>query len=159
MAGPILPVMLLRRTIAELSLLWAVLSPLAALAQAPPAVPALPDSERRTAYSISGTTCVCAVNFQLYGTGNDVDSWLQVWVNGVRYLSTDPSFGWSLSSATGSLSTIPRPITDAVLTFNAVQTATIQIVGADRPRQLSQFQENRGVAARDLNQRFTEDRA
>jgi hypothetical protein len=149
----------LRRTIAAIGLLWTALSPLAAIAQAPPAVPALPDSERRTAYSISTSTCACAVNMALYGTGNDVDSWIQVWVNGVRKLSTDPTYGWGLTSPTGSLSTIPRPITDAILTFTSPQTATIQIVGAERPRQLSQFQENRGVAARDLNQRFTEDRA
>ena len=149
----------LRRAIFAASLLGSLVGSLAAFAQAPPAIPALPDSERRTAYSPSGTTCQCAVNFAIFGTGSDVDSWIQVWVNGVRYLSTDATYGWSLSSATGSLATIPRPITDAVLTFNSAQTGTVQIVGADRPRQLSQFAENRGVAARDLNQRFTEDRA
>lgn len=149
----------MRRLIHTAALLTALLAPWAALAQAPPAVPALPDSERRTSYSLTASTCACNVNFALYSTGNDVDSWITVWVNGVRKLSTDPTFGWSLSSVTGSLSTIPRPITDAVLTFNVAQTGTVQIVGADRPRQLTQFTEGRGVAARDLNQRFTEDRA
>jgi hypothetical protein len=127
-----------------------------AAAQAPPAVPALPDAERRTSYSLSANNCSCAVNMALFASGSDIDAWLQVWVNGVRYLSTDPNFGWSLSSTTGPLSTIPRPITNAVLTFNAVQTGTVQIVGAERPRQLTQFTEGRGVAARDLNQRMTE---
>jgi hypothetical protein len=127
-----------------------------AFAQAPPAVPALPDTERRTSYSISGSNCDCAVGFALYGDGTDVDAWLQVWLNGVRYLSTDPTFGWSLSSATGPIGSIPLPITDAYLTFNSNQTGTVQIVGARRPRVTSQFAENRGVAARDLNQRFTD---
>jgi hypothetical protein len=151
-----LPMKPLRRTIAALSLLWAICSPLAAVAQAPPAVGALPDSERRTSYSLSGTTCACAINMQLYASGSDVDAWLQVWVNGVRYLSTDPTFGWSLSSTTGPLTTIPRPITNAVLTFNSPVTGTVQIVGAERPRQLAQFSENTGVPARALNQRMTE---
>ena len=123
-----------------------------AFAAPPPPVPALPDTERRTSYSISGTTCICAVNFQLYGDSTDVDNWVEVWVNGTRYLSTDPTFGWSLSSTTGSLGTIPRPITNAVLTFNSVQTGTVQIVSAQRPRRLSTFNENQGVAARDFNQ-------
>lgn len=127
-----------------------------AFGQAPPAVPALPDSERRTSYSLSGSTCICATNMALFASGSDVDAWLQVWVNGVRYLSTDATYGWSLSSTTGPLSTIPRPITNAVLTFNSSITGTVQITGAERPRQLSQFQENQGVPARALNQRMTE---
>src|SRR5581483_2817975 len=95
----------MRRTLLTASLLATLLAPMAAFGQAPPAVPALPDTERRTSYSISGTTCACAVNFALYGDSTDVDEWIQVWVNGTRYLSTDSTFGWSLSSNTGSLST------------------------------------------------------
>src|SRR6185295_6220924 len=41
---------------------------------------------------------------------------------------------------------------DAVLTFTTAQTGTVQIVCAQRPRRLSEYAENRGVAARDLNQ-------
>jgi hypothetical protein len=146
-----------RKFLSGLFLFAALIGPIApAFAAAPPAVPSLPDTERRTAYSITGTTCICAVNFAIYGDSTDVDEWIQVWVGGVRYLSTDATFGWSLSSATGPLATIPRPITDAVLTFNNVQTGTVQIVGARRPRRTSQFLENRGVAARDLNQALTD---
>lgn len=43
-----------------------------------------------------------------------------------------------------------------MLTFNSAQTGTVQIVGARRPRRVSQFSENRGVAARDLNQVLTD---
>lgn len=147
----------LQRTLLAIGLLAGLLSPLAgAFAQAPPPVPALPDTERRTSYSITSSTCACAVNFAIYGDSTDVDEWIEVWINGVRHLSTDLIYGWSLSSPTGSLGTIPRPITDAILTFNAAQTGTVQIVGARRPRRASQFPENRGVAARDLNQVLTD---
>lgn len=146
----------LHRTILAAGLWASLLAPLAAIAQAPPPVPALPDTERRTSYSLTATTCACSVGFQIYGDSTDVDAWIEVWVAGTRYLSTDPNFGWSLSSATGSLATIPRPITDAVLTFNAAQSGVVQIVGARRPRRVSQFSENRGVAARDLNQALTD---
>ena len=125
-----------------------------AVAQAPPPVPALPDTIRQTNYSISASTCACAVGFQLYGDQTDVDNWLQVFVNGALKLSTDPSFGWVLSSPTGPLSTIPRPITDAVLTFNNPQTGTITIIGAERPRRLQTFAENQGISARQFNQIF-----
>lgn len=145
---------MLSRIIAS-ALVWLGLS-IGAFAQAPQPVPALPDSARLTSYSISSSTCACSVGFQIYGSGTDVDEWIQVYVNGVAKLSTDPVAGWSLSSVTGSLGSIPRPITNAVLTFNAAQTATVVIVGDERPRRLSQFPENRGVAARDLNQAITD---
>jgi hypothetical protein len=141
----------LRRIILSLALA-AGLAPAASFAQAPPAVPSLPDTERRTAYSISGTTCACAVNFALYGDATDYQNWVEVFLNGVRINYNDTSHGWTITSPTGPLATIPRPISDAVLTFNAVQTGTVQIVGARRPRRVSQFPENRGVAARDLKQ-------
>jgi hypothetical protein len=150
----ILPPML--RRILFAAALMVGLAPAISFAAPPPPVPALPDTERRTSYSVSGTTCACAVNFAIYGDSTDVDNWIQVWVNGVRKLSTDPTFGWALTSPTGPLSTIPRPITDGVLTFTNSLTATVQIVGARRPRRTTQFQENRGVAARDLNQAFTD---
>lgn len=145
---------MLSRIIAS-ALVWLGLS-IGAFAQAPQPVPALPDSARLTSYSISTSTCACSVGFQIYGSGTDVDEWIQVYVNGIAKLSTDPTFGWSLSSVTGSLGSIPRPITNAILTFNAAQTATVAIVGNERPRRLSQFSENRGVAARDLNQAVTD---
>lgn len=141
---------ILRRALLAL-VLAAGISP--AFAQsAPPPVPALPDAERRTTYTISGSTCACAVNFALYGDSTDYGSWIEVFVNG----SLVSSSSYTITSPTGALGTIPRPITDAVLTFNAATTGTVQIVGARRPRRVSQFAENRGVAARDLNQVVTD---
>jgi hypothetical protein len=122
-----------------------------ALAQAPPPVPALPDTQRVTSYSITASTCTCAVGFQIYGDGTDYQNWLTVSVEGAVVAFTDPTFGWAITSPTGPLGSIARPITDAVLTFNNPVTGGITITGNRRPRRTSQFPENRGVAARDFN--------
>lgn len=140
---------MIRRALLAIALL-ASLAP--AIAQAPPPVPALPDSQRLTTYTITSSTCACAVGFQIYGDGSDYGNWISVYVNGVL----QPPSTYTLTSATGPLATIPRPITDAVVTFSGPQTGTVQIIGARRPRRLSQFPEGRGVAARDLNQALTD---
>lgn len=137
---------IIRRAILAIAMI-AGLSPV--FAQAPGPVPALPDTERRTSYSISASTCACAVGFQLYGDSTDVANWLVVAVNGIEM---PQSGNWSISSPSGQIGTLARPITDAVLTFATAQTGTIQIVGAQRPRRLTEVAENRGVAARDFNQ-------
>ena len=56
-----------RRIFAFLFWLAASTAPIAAaFAQGPPPpVPALPDAPRQTSYTLSGTTCACALNFQL----------------------------------------------------------------------------------------------
>jgi hypothetical protein len=143
----------IRRLILALVLLAGSLP---AFAQVPAAVPALPDTERRTSYSISASTCACAVNFALYGDSTDYQNWVEVFINGTRVSYNDATYGWTITTPSGSLSTLARPITNAVLTFNAVQTGTVQIVGARRPRRTSQFNENTGVSARNLNQVFTD---
>lgn len=149
-----LPVMSkLRSLIAALSLLSS-LGP--AFAQAPGPVPALPDSERRTSYSITSSTCACAVNFALYGDGTDFQNWVEVYLNGTRVSYNDTLYGWTITTPSGSFASLARPISNAVLTFNAAQTGTVQIVGARRPRRTSQFSESRGVAARDFNQVLTD---
>jgi len=144
----------LRRCILSLALV-AGLVPAASFAQVPPPVPALPDTERRTTYSISGTTCACNVNFALFGDSTDFQNWLEVYLNGVLVSFNDLTFGWTITVPTGSLSTRARPISDAILTFNSVQTGTVQIVGARRPRRAVQLTEG-GVTARALNQVFTD---
>jgi hypothetical protein len=125
----------------------------AGFAQVPAPVPALPDSERRTAYTISASTCQCAVNFQIYGDSNDFANWVEVWLNGALMPATG---NWTITSPSGPLSNLARPITDAVLTLTNPQTGTVQIVGARRPRRASQFSENQGVSARNLNQVITD---
>ena len=127
-----------------------------AASQVPPPVPALPDSARLNTYTLSASTCVCSVGFAIYADGTDVDEAIQVFIGTTQYLSTDPSFGWSLSSPTGSWGSIARPVTDALLTFNTAQTGQVTIVGARRPRRLSQFNENAGIPARNHNQVLTD---
>jgi hypothetical protein len=127
----------------------------AALAQPAP-VPALPDAERRTAYSISASACSCSIGFALFGDSTDFANWVEVFLNGVRVDYNDATYGWTITSPSGSLATLPRPISNAVLTFNSAQTGTVQIIGARRPRRTSQFGENAGVSARNLNQAFTD---
>lgn len=128
-----------------------------ALAQSPTPVPPLPDTERRTTYTITASQCNCAVGFAIYGDGSDYQNWIEVWINGARAPYNDPSVGWTLSSPTiGSFSSAARPITNAVVTFNSVQTGTVQIVGARKPRRVSQYSESRGVPARNLNQDLTD---
>lgn len=144
------------RTLLAACLLASLLSPLAAFAQAPPPVPALPDTERRTTYSLTASNCACSVGFAIYGDSTDYQDWIEVWLNGVLVAYNDATYGWAITSVTGPLATIPRPITDAVLTFTNAQTGTVQIVGARRPRRLSQFNENQGVPARNLNQVITD---
>src|SRR6202035_2170341 len=99
----------------------------------PAPVPALPDTERRTTYSISGTTCTCAVNFALYGDSTDFQNSVEVWLNGAQVNFNDVALGCTITSPSGSRSTVARPITDAVLTFTFPQPGTVQIVGARRP--------------------------
>lgn len=139
----------------------AIFAPSLAAAQAPPPVPALPDSERRFSVSISNQTGPFGVGFSLYGDSTDYGNWIEVWIitgSGTSTVATKLTAGsdYTLSSPTGSLASIPRPITDAVITLATARTGTLQIVGARRPRRIAQFAENRGVAARDLNQALTD---
>jgi hypothetical protein len=128
-----------------------------AFAQVPAPVPALPDAERRTSYSITASQCSCTVNFALFGDSTDFANWIEVYLNGVRVNFNDATFGWTITSPSpGTLANLPRPITDAVLTFTNAQTGTVQIVGARRPRRTSQFNENTGIPARNVNQVVTD---
>lgn len=122
---------------------------------APPPVPALPDSARITTYTITAQTGPFAVGFQLYGDGSDYGNWIQVWLGAVLTGTLlNAGTDYTLSSATGPLASIPRPITDATITLAVATTGTLTIIGAQRPRRLTEFAEGAGVAARDLNQIF-----
>lgn len=146
--------MRMRKIILAGSAAIALLSSLtASFAQAPAPVPALPDAERRTSYSISASLCSCNVGFALFGDSTDVVNWLEVFVNGVM---VPQSGGWTLSSPSGPLANLSRPITDAVLTFTTAQTGIVQIVGARRPRRTTQFQESQPVPTRNFNQTFSD---
>lgn len=143
-----------------LAALFLALSLVPAFAQPPP-VPALPDTPRITSYALTASTCVCSVGFAIYGDSTDYANWLEVTIttgSGATAVTTKLTAvtDYVLTSATGALATIPRPITNGVVTLTTARTGTLQIVGARRPRRLTQFTESRGVAARDLNQAFTD---
>ena len=70
----------MRKLLAVIGLLAGLVG--TALAQAPPPVPALPDTQRITSYSLSSSLCNCAVGFALYGDGTDADNWIKVTING-----------------------------------------------------------------------------
>lgn len=124
-----------------------------AFAQAPPAIPALPDTERRTEYAITAQTGPFNVNFQIYGDGTDYGNWVEVWLDGVMLT---PVTDWTLALTSGTLATAARPLQNAQVTLTMARTGTIEIVGARRPRRASQFAENQGVSARNLNQVITD---
>ena len=143
----------MRKILAGLAFIAALAGFTHAFAQAPGPVPALPDAERRTSAVLSGSVGPVNVGFAVYGDGTDYGNWLEVLCNNVIMT---PVTQWTLTSPSGTLSNLARPITDAQITFVTPQTCTVQIVGARRPRRTSQFAENRGVAARDLNQVLTD---
>lgn len=124
-----------------------------ALAQVPPPVPTLPDTERRVQYSPSVSPGPFQIPFALYGTGTDYGNWIEVWVNGVRLT---PVTDFTVTLTSGTLATAARPLTNAQVTLNVASSGTVQIVGAERPRRLAQFAENVGVSARNLNLAITD---
>jgi hypothetical protein len=120
-----------------------------AIAAPPPPVPALPDTARITTYTPTASTGPFSVGFDLYGDSTDYGDWLEVWLNGKKLT---PVTDWQLTSATGQIANIPRPITDGAITLTNAATGTMYVVGARRPRRPSVFIEGRGVPARDFNQ-------
>src|SRR5262245_35489867 len=143
----------MRKIILGLLSALSFLAPAAAWGQTCPAVAALPDSERRVAYAPAASTGPFSVTFAILGDGTDYGAWVEVWLNGVRLT---PVTDWQLTIPAGTLSTACRPITNASVTLTAAATGTLQIVSARRPRRTTQFPENAGVSARNLNQAFTD---
>jgi hypothetical protein len=149
----------MRKHVLALALIvGALFAPLPAIvapgfAQAPPPVPAEPDTERRTRYTGVSSVTTFNVGFDVYGDGTDYTAWIEVWVNSVKQTGN-----WSLVPVSGSFSTLSRPLLAANLNvvFTAAQSGTVDIVGARRPRRTSQLAENRGVTARDFNQLTTD---
>ena len=118
-------------------------------------IPALPDTERRRAYSVTTTTPgPFNVGFDLYADGEDYTNWIEVYKNEVAV------GGWVLNSPSGDLGDLPRPITNARITFNTALAGTVgtpivlQIVGQRRPRRM--VQAGTSPTSRDFNQAFTD---
>lgn len=118
-----------------------------------PAIPALPDTERRTTGTVSASVGPINVGFDIYADSNDYTQWVEVWLDGVKLIAVTD---WTLDSPSGVLATLARPITDARITFAVPRTGTYQIVGARRPRRTTQLTEGTGVTARSFNQFVTD---
>lgn len=145
------------RTLRRLALLAAALCGVALASLPPPPaqaqIAALPDSERRTRYTITDDIGPFDVGFAIYGDGTDYQNWLEVYLDGVKLT---PVTDWTLILQSGTLATSARPITNAQVKLSAAGTGTLDIVGARRPRRTSQFQEGVGITARGLNQVLTD---
>ena len=118
------------------------------LAQAPP-VPPVADADRYQSFTVTSSTPSVALTFPVYGDGSD----LVVKLNGAAQ-----PFGsgiWTFSSVSGTpIGSIPRPITDGLVTFTTPPTSgTIEIIGAYRPR-VTAMQTAAGIARREFNQSF-----
>jgi len=113
----------------------------------PPPVAPVADSDRYSIYQNGGASLTTlAVPFPIYGDGTD----LLVTLDG-NILSTTL---YSLSSVSGgsTLSNLPQPVTDAVVTFSpAVTPTTVELTGAIHPRQLS-MSTTPGIVRREFNQ-------
>lgn len=118
-----------------------------------PVVPALPDTERRTSYTVvSASVGPFDTAFDIYGDDDDFEQWIEVWLDGEKQVGN-----WTLTSATSAdLSILPRPITDAEIEFDSAITGNLQIVGARRPRRAQQFTEGVSVKARDHNRAYSD---
>lgn len=120
------------------------------------AIPPLPDTERRTRYAPVASTGPFNINFGLYGDGTDYQNWVEVWLNEVQL---NAGSDWTLTSPSGPIANLARPITDAQITLTAAATGTLDIVGAERPRRSTQLVEGKGFTARDFNQAYTDVKA
>jgi Protein of unknown function (DUF3311) len=88
-----------------------------------------PSTVRMTTYTAKNETGPFKVWLPLTKPGSNYPDWVEVWINGVRL---SPGRDWTLSSPSGPLDRIPRPITDAEITFTSPRAGDIQIV-VDRP--------------------------
>lgn len=115
----------------------------------PDPVPAVPDLTRQTTYSPVASAGPFDVGFDVYGSGTDYGAWIRVFLDGEELVSVTD---WVLTSATGTLATIARPITDAqVAPVSGTWTGDLIILGQERPRRTTQLTEGRPVSARDFN--------
>ncbi len=117
------------------------------------AIAILPDTERRTSYSITASTGPLNVGFNILGDGTDYAQWIEVWLDGEQLT---PVTDFTVDSPSGSLATIARPITDARVTLVASTTGDIEIVGARRPRRTTQFVTGAAIEVDDHNRAYTD---
>jgi hypothetical protein len=112
------------------------------------AIPSIPYNDRSVSYNPVSSTTEFAVDFPVFGDGSD----LEVLVDGVVTAS-----GWSLTSPSGAIASLARPITDAKVTFSVGKSGVnITIKGKRQPRRTTQNAEGAPISARDVNLFFSD---
>jgi hypothetical protein len=106
----------------------------AAVAQAPPPIPPIADTDRIQTYNITSSTAQVQVGFPVFGDCTDIT----VTIAGVT-LPPATVGPWNCASQSGQpLSALPLPITDMVVNFNPPLTSgSVTIAGAWHPRNLT----------------------
>lgn len=131
------------------ALLCLLLMIVPAFGQAPPPIPAIPDTDRIVNYNISVSTASVPVPFAVFGDCSDI----QVQINGVP--QPLPSSLWNCTSQSGALNTLPLPIIDMMVNYTpALTTGTTTITGAWHPRNLT-VPTKPGISRREYEQTFS----
>lgn len=112
----------------------------------------LPTITSTPRYTSATLTAAVRVNipFPIFGDGSD----LLVSLDDVKQTS-----GWALKSDSGSLATLPRPVTDGYIEFTSPTTGLVQVWGRHVPRRTANLNESAGPTVRDFNLIALEDRA
>jgi Protein of unknown function (DUF3311) len=84
---------------------------------------------RLTTHTAKEETGPFKVGLPLFKPGANYRRWIEVWLDG-KLLR--PMRDWTLSSPSGPLATLQRPITDAEITFTSPRSGEVEIV-VDRP--------------------------
>src|SRR2546428_428603 len=84
---------------------------------------------RLTSYTVQNEPGPLKGGFPLFKPGANYRRWVEVWLDD-KLLR--PGRDWTLSSPGGPLDTLPRPVTDAEITYTSPRTGQGPIV-ADRP--------------------------
>jgi hypothetical protein len=108
------------------------------------AIPSIPFQDREVFYEPVTSTTDFAVDFPIFGDASDIEVLVDDEVQAT---------GWSLTSPSGALADLARPITDGVVEFDTGQSGVvITIRGKRQPRRTSQNTEGVPVTARQFNQ-------
>ncbi|MGL4297105.1 MAG: hypothetical protein ACRCTG_15440 [Aestuariivirga sp.] len=112
-------------------------------------LPTITTTPRYTSATLTAQRTI-AIPFPVFGDGSD----MLVALNGVKQAS-----GWALVSPSGSLATLPRPITNANIEFSSDVTGFVEVWGRHVPRRMTNMSESVGPTARDFNYEALLDKA
>ena len=105
-------------------------------------LPTITGTQRKVTATLTSSTGPIAVTFPVFGTGSDLV---------VRLDGEDQVGNWTFTSPSGSVATIPKPITDGRVTFNSPVSGVVDVIGRRIPRRQVNLPENAGPTVRDFN--------